>query len=334
MTRTPTPATEDVLARFSPATRAWFGSAFEAPTPAQVGAWDAISSGQHALVVAPTGSGKTLAAFLWALDRVASAAGAGRPAAPLPRALRLPAQGPRRRRRAQPAQPADRHPPGGRAPRAARARRHRRGALRRHPGRRAPTLRHAPARHPHHDAGVAVPDAHLRRRASRCAASTTVIVDEVHAVAGTKRGAHLAISPRAPRRPARPARAADRAVGDRPARRGGRLVPRRRATGHRRAAAAAPRPSTSRSSCRSTTWPSSARRTGEVQRLRRRRRGAHLDLAARRGARRRPHRRAPLDDRVRQLAAPRRAAHRAAQRDLARAPDRRAARARRPHPRR
>ncbi|WBL19240.1 ATP-dependent helicase [Citricoccus sp. NR2] len=60
--------TDAVLARFSPSTRAWFEGAFDAPTAAQVGAWDAISTGQHALVVAPTGSGKTLAAFLWALD--------------------------------------------------------------------------------------------------------------------------------------------------------------------------------------------------------------------------------------------------------------------------
>src|SRR3954453_7369224 len=67
------PVTEDVLQRFSPATRAWFTGAFHAPTPAQVGAWRAVSAGRHALVVAPTGSGKTLAAFLWALDRLASA---------------------------------------------------------------------------------------------------------------------------------------------------------------------------------------------------------------------------------------------------------------------
>jgi ATP-dependent Lhr-like helicase len=60
------------LDRFSPATRAWFTGAFEAPTAAQEGAWDAISSGQDALVVAPTGSGKTLSAFLWSLDRLAS----------------------------------------------------------------------------------------------------------------------------------------------------------------------------------------------------------------------------------------------------------------------
>ena len=63
---------EDVLDRFSAATAAWFRGSFSAPTPAQVGAWSAISSGYDALVVAPTGSGKTLSAFLWALDQLAS----------------------------------------------------------------------------------------------------------------------------------------------------------------------------------------------------------------------------------------------------------------------
>ncbi|GAB3763302.1 ATP-dependent Lhr-like helicase [Nocardioides ginsengisegetis] len=58
------------LDRFSEATRTWFGAAFAEPTPAQVGAWDAIGAGRHALVVAPTGSGKTLSAFLWSLDRL------------------------------------------------------------------------------------------------------------------------------------------------------------------------------------------------------------------------------------------------------------------------
>ncbi|WP_141369662.1 DEAD/DEAH box helicase, partial [Cellulomonas gelida] len=57
-----------VLTRFSEPTRSWFSGAFAEPTAAQLGAWDAVSSGRHALVVAPTGSGKTLAAFLWALD--------------------------------------------------------------------------------------------------------------------------------------------------------------------------------------------------------------------------------------------------------------------------
>jgi ATP-dependent helicase Lhr and Lhr-like helicase len=64
--------TSDALEQLSPATRAWFTAAFSAPTPAQQGAWAAIAGGRHALVVAPTGSGKTLAAFLWALDRLAS----------------------------------------------------------------------------------------------------------------------------------------------------------------------------------------------------------------------------------------------------------------------
>jgi ATP-dependent Lhr-like helicase len=59
-----------VLDRFTPATQDWFRGAFAAPTNAQAGAWDAISAGKHALVVAPTGSGKTLSAFLWAIDSV------------------------------------------------------------------------------------------------------------------------------------------------------------------------------------------------------------------------------------------------------------------------
>ncbi|MCM3686530.1 Lhr family ATP-dependent helicase [Kocuria rosea] len=57
------------LALFTAPTRTWFEGAFAAPTDAQEGAWRAIAAGHHALIVAPTGSGKTLAAFLWALDR-------------------------------------------------------------------------------------------------------------------------------------------------------------------------------------------------------------------------------------------------------------------------
>ncbi|MCU1456587.1 MAG: box helicase, partial [Actinomycetia bacterium] len=60
------------LEHFSPATRTWFEQAFDAPTPAQDGAWDAIAKGENTLVLAPTGSGKTLAAFLWAIDRLAT----------------------------------------------------------------------------------------------------------------------------------------------------------------------------------------------------------------------------------------------------------------------
>ena len=58
------------LAHFSPLVRDWFESAFEAPTPAQAEAWPAIATGEHVLISAPTGSGKTLAAFLWAIDRL------------------------------------------------------------------------------------------------------------------------------------------------------------------------------------------------------------------------------------------------------------------------
>ena len=62
---------DDPLAPFSAPVRAWFESAFVAPTPAQVGGWAAIAAGRHTLIHAPTGSGKTLAAFLWCLDRLA-----------------------------------------------------------------------------------------------------------------------------------------------------------------------------------------------------------------------------------------------------------------------
>ena len=61
------------LDRFSSATSSWFRSTFAAPTEAQEQGWEAISRGDHTLILAPTGSGKTLAAFLWALDRLATA---------------------------------------------------------------------------------------------------------------------------------------------------------------------------------------------------------------------------------------------------------------------
>ena len=56
---------------FSATTRAWFEGAFAAPTAAQTQAWPAIASGDHVLISAPTGSGKTLAAFLYAIDQLA-----------------------------------------------------------------------------------------------------------------------------------------------------------------------------------------------------------------------------------------------------------------------
>ena len=62
---------DDPLARFSVVARDWFAGTFAAPTPAQADAWAAIADGDNTLVVAPTGSGKTLAAFLWAIDDLA-----------------------------------------------------------------------------------------------------------------------------------------------------------------------------------------------------------------------------------------------------------------------
>lgn len=58
------------LQRFHPAVRGWFASQFNAPSACQLGAWDAIGTGQHVLIAAPTGSGKTLAAFLSAIDEL------------------------------------------------------------------------------------------------------------------------------------------------------------------------------------------------------------------------------------------------------------------------
>jgi ATP-dependent Lhr-like helicase len=60
----------DPLVAFGPAVRDWFAASFAAPTRAQVEGWAAISAGRHTLIHAPTGSGKTLAAFLWCLDRL------------------------------------------------------------------------------------------------------------------------------------------------------------------------------------------------------------------------------------------------------------------------
>ncbi|HTR50978.1 MAG TPA: DEAD/DEAH box helicase [Kofleriaceae bacterium] len=63
---------EDPLAPFGEPARAWFRGAFASATPVQARGWAAIARGRHTLMLAPTGSGKTLAAFLWALDRLAT----------------------------------------------------------------------------------------------------------------------------------------------------------------------------------------------------------------------------------------------------------------------
>ena len=67
----------DALAPFSTKTRAWFERAFAAPTPAQTAGWPAIATGGNVLIQAPTGSGKTLAAFLYGIDRLDSTPGQG-----------------------------------------------------------------------------------------------------------------------------------------------------------------------------------------------------------------------------------------------------------------
>src|SRR3954452_4798075 len=67
----------DPLNVFSDPTRVWFERTFDGPTPAQVKGWPVIASGKHTLIQAPTGSGKTLAAFLYAIDRLTTNPGEG-----------------------------------------------------------------------------------------------------------------------------------------------------------------------------------------------------------------------------------------------------------------
>ncbi|MET7641853.1 ATP-dependent helicase [Streptomyces sp. NPDC005438] len=181
------------LEGFSPATRAWFSGAFHAPTAAQEGAWRAIAEDTDALVVAPTGSGKTLAAFLAALDRLASTPP---PADPVARCRVL---------YVSPLKAL-----------AVDVERNLRSPL---TGIRQECLRLG-LEEPHIEVGIRSGDtpASERRSLSRrppdilittpeslflmltssareaLSGVETVILDEVHAVAGTKRGAHLALS--------------------------------------------------------------------------------------------------------------------------------------------
>lgn len=196
--------------RFSQSTREWFLGAFSAPTPAQIGAWQAISSGSHALVVAPTGSGKTLAAFLWALDRLQSSAPAEPDALPGldPAAKGRKPKAPKRKTRVLYISPLKalgvdvernlRAPLIGITQTAKRL------------GLPAPLItvgvrsgdtttadRRALLSHPP-DILITTPESLFLMLTSRAretlAEVDTIIVDEVHAVAGTKRGAHLAVS--------------------------------------------------------------------------------------------------------------------------------------------
>ena len=181
--------------RFSEATQAWFSAAFAEPTAAQVGAWEAIAAGKHALVVAPTGSGKTLSAFLWSIDRLATAPVPAKQkqrcrvlyvsplkalAVDVERNLRAPLVGIR--------QTADRGSGCREVPEI------RSACAPATPRRRAPQ---DPSRRPP-DILITTPESLFLMLTSRArealAGVETVIIDEVHAVAGTKRGAHLALS--------------------------------------------------------------------------------------------------------------------------------------------
>ncbi|KUI19514.1 ATP-dependent helicase [Mycobacterium lehmannii] len=179
------------LARFSDLTREWFTGTFAEPTPAQAQAWSAIADGDNTLVIAPTGSGKTLAAFLWAIDQLASVPAEPRAgtkvlyvsplkalAVDVERNLRTPLTGIARvaERRGV---PAPRISVGVRS------------------GDTSPAQRRELIARPP-DVLITTPESLFLMLTSAArdtlANVETVIVDEVHAVAATKRGAHLALS--------------------------------------------------------------------------------------------------------------------------------------------
>ncbi|KRC58305.1 DEAD/DEAH box helicase [Agromyces sp. Root81] len=182
----------EALDAFSPATRAWFTESFDAPTTVQNGAWQAISRGEHSLVVAPTGSGKTLAAFLWAIDRLhhegAEAATTGTRViylSPLKalgvdveRNLRAPLVGIARTAAAH----------GLEVPEVSVGVRS---------GDTPPAERRRLVTHPP-EILITTPESLFLMLTSAARGTLrgvqTVIVDEIHALAGTKRGSHLALS--------------------------------------------------------------------------------------------------------------------------------------------
>ncbi|HEX2192201.1 MAG TPA: DEAD/DEAH box helicase [Acidimicrobiales bacterium] len=188
------------LDRFSSVTRGWFEATFEAPTPAQEQGWDAISRGEHTLVLAPTGSGKTLAAFLWCLDRLATASPSPSPAAastPTAKGCRVLYVSPlkaltydvERNLRAPLAGLALEAERRGLPPPAI--------SVATRTGDTSAADRRDIVRHPP-DILITTPESlylMLTSSARQVLAPVEhVIVDEIHSVAGTKRGAHLALS--------------------------------------------------------------------------------------------------------------------------------------------
>ncbi|KUH65437.1 ATP-dependent helicase [Mycolicibacterium novocastrense] len=179
------------LARFSDLTREWFTGTFAEPTPAQAQAWSAIADGDNTLVIAPTGSGKTLAAFLWAIDQLASVPAEPRAgtkvlyvsplkalAVDVERNLRTPLTGIARMAERR-GVPAPQISVGVRS------------------GDTSPAQRRELIARPP-DILITTPESLFLMLTSAArdtlADVRTVIVDEVHAVAATKRGAHLALS--------------------------------------------------------------------------------------------------------------------------------------------
>lgn len=179
---------------FHPAVAAWFDASFAGPTPCQSRAWASIAAGRHTLIAAPTGSGKTLAGFLTAIDGLVRQAAAG----PLPSGVQVVYVSPLKAL----GNDIQRNLEGPLAAIGARIA----AAGGTDPGIRAavrtgdtPTAaRTLMRRRPPHLL-VTTPESLyilLTSASGRDMLATTkmVIVDEIHAVAGTKRGAHLALS--------------------------------------------------------------------------------------------------------------------------------------------
>ncbi|HTE67025.1 MAG TPA: DEAD/DEAH box helicase, partial [Candidatus Binatia bacterium] len=189
----PSAPDSDPLSGFSEPTRAWFGEAFAAPTRAQSLGWPAIAAGRHTLIHAPTGSGKTLAAFLWCLDRLLSE----REPRPRERRLRVLYVSPLKAL----AYDVERNL---RAPLAGIRRTAERAGIElpevrvgSRTGDTPADVRRQLAKDPP-DILVTTPESLYLLLTSQAREALRgvehVIVDEVHAIAGTKRGAHLALS--------------------------------------------------------------------------------------------------------------------------------------------